>query len=347
MRKTKLSCSSRISNIAANEMDVPALYILDVGHGNSAVLVDVSGTVIIDAGPRTALLEFLMQEGIKRVDAVLLSHADKDHVEGLISLIESETVEIGRVRLNTDLVKKTNLWAQLMFILDKCHRESKIDFDVALTTRNSGEFDQENVQVEILAPSLRVAGTGVGSMRNGKKMLKSNSISAVIRLVVNKKPWILLCGDLDEAGLDELLQDTPSPKADVLVFPHHGGNADSSEMENFAKRLCNVVKPRTVVFSIGRGLHSTPIPDVVKAVRKRDSEVRIACTQLSEHCATSIPDSTPKHLLDVFASGKETNKCCTGSIMVRLGDVDAAPDPPVLTHLAFIDQHAPNALCRR
>ena len=34
----------------------PRLFILDVGHGNSAVLVDTEGIVVIDAGPRTALL---------------------------------------------------------------------------------------------------------------------------------------------------------------------------------------------------------------------------------------------------------------------------------------------------
>ncbi len=43
-----------------------SLSILDEGHGNSAVLVDTDGVVVIDVGPGSALMEFLRQEGIEK-----------------------------------------------------------------------------------------------------------------------------------------------------------------------------------------------------------------------------------------------------------------------------------------
>ena len=284
-----------------------------------------------------------MQEGIARVDVVLVSHADKDHVEGLISLIESETVEIGRVRLNTDLAKESKLWSHLLYLLDKCHREKKIDFNVALTTRDTGTFDQGSVHVEILAPSLRVAGAGAGSKINGKK-LKTNTISAVIRLMADNTPQILLCGDIDDTGLTEMLKDFPNPIAATLVFPHHGGHADVHDMAAFANRLCEAVKPSTVIFSIGRGLHATPIPEVVAAVRRYAGSPRIVCTQLSERCAANSADADPTHLLAVHSAGKEFGRCCSGTI--RVGMRDGEIEPSRACHVAFIDAFAPTALCR-
>jgi beta-lactamase superfamily II metal-dependent hydrolase len=320
------------------------LYILDVGHGNAAVLLDARGVLVVDAGPRTSLLEFLLGEGIRRVDVVLVSHADKDHIEGLISLIESETVEIGRVRLNTDLEKGTALWSQLIFLLDRCHREKKIDFNVALTTRNTGEYDQGSVRVEILAPSLRVAGAGVGSKASGKR-LRTNTISAVIRLVEQQKPQVLLCGDIDDTGVTEMLKDFPNPEASILVFPHHGGRADVADMALFARRLCEVVKPSTVIFSIGRGLHATPIPEVIAAVRSSGGEPRIACTQLSEHCAAKNPTTAPTHLLEVYSAGRELGRCCSGTIRVVMSEGEI--HPAQASHFSFIEAHAPTALCKK
>src|SRR5439155_15019694 len=44
--------------------------------------------------------------------------------------------------------------------------------------------------------------------------------------------------------------------------------------------------------SVGRG-RRMPRPDVVVAVRKYVREIRVACTQLSEHCATVLPRTDP------------------------------------------------------
>ena len=90
------------------------LSILDVGHGNAAVLMDTDGIVVIDCCPDTTLLEFLREERIGHIDVVLISHADKDHIRGLITLVASEACSIGRVRLNSDALKDTDLWRSLV-----------------------------------------------------------------------------------------------------------------------------------------------------------------------------------------------------------------------------------------
>jgi beta-lactamase superfamily II metal-dependent hydrolase len=65
---------------------VPSLTILDVGHGSCAILAEATRIVVFDAGPKTGLLEFLLQHQIDTIDLVMISHADRDHIEGLIAI---------------------------------------------------------------------------------------------------------------------------------------------------------------------------------------------------------------------------------------------------------------------
>ncbi|MFY9820530.1 MAG: MBL fold metallo-hydrolase [Thermoanaerobaculia bacterium] len=85
------------------------MTILDVGHGNCAILQDSNGVVVIDAGLGNSLEIYLREQGIRRIDVILISHADQDHLGGLISLLASQAVEIGRVRLNTDSLQGSSI----------------------------------------------------------------------------------------------------------------------------------------------------------------------------------------------------------------------------------------------
>jgi competence protein ComEC len=327
-------------------MRKPSLFILDVGHGSSAVLVDRKGVVVIDAGPRTALLEFLKREDITDLSAVLISHADTDHIEGLISLIESEELTVKRVRLNSDSEKGSKLWRDLLYLLDKGHAAKKLDFDVALTTRNSGDFDQGRVHIEILAPSLILAGIGPGGTDANGRMIRSNSLSAVFRLTLADRPVALIPGDLDDVGLCNLLEDGKDPSAPFAVFPHHGGKPGDVDVARFVRNFCSAVRPQTVVFSIGRGKYGMPRRDVVLGVQKALPGVRVVCTQLSEDCAATLPAAQPSHLTDSFAQGKRQLQCCAGTIQVRLHGAALTILPSQAEHLAFIRQSAPKALCQ-
>lgn len=328
-------------------MTDPILHIIDVGHGNSSVLIDDNAVVIFDAGPKTSLLEFLRQEKIDRVNTVLISHADQDHIEGLVSLIESKTVSIGAVRLNTDLVKDSQLWSDLIYLLDTEDRSGRIDFDVALTTKNSSAFSSPNVEVEILAPTLAIAGTGVGSKRKGRRTITSNGISAVIRLLVQGVPKVLLCGDMNADSLTEILERHTTLEASIVIYPHHGGRSEGSDVVEFARKLVNVTAAQVFVFSIGRGRYGTPIPEVVKEIRRAVPDVRIACTQLSEHCAADLPEAEPTHLNVLFATGRESKCCCAGTLSVRLTATEDLIVPLAATHREFIDRHIVQALCRK
>ena len=71
--------------------------------------------------------------------------------------------------------------------------------------------------------------------------------------------------------------------------------------------------------------------------------MRIACTQLSGHCANTLPDVELDQLHPAFALGREGRQSCAGTVVVDLDtqEIWPAAEP----HLAFVRAAAPTALC--
>ena len=128
-----------------------------------------------------------------------------------------------------------------------------------------------------------------------------------------------------------------------LIFPHHGGRA-GADIRPLPNSSSNLVAPSQVIFSIGRGLHGTPLPEVIAVARARQG-LYVACTQLSERCAAVRPAGTAQHIGAAFASGRNNNSCCAGSVVILLatGVID---QPTQQAHQGFITLNALTALCR-
>ena len=327
---------------------LPNLTILDVGHGQCVVLEDAIGTVIFDAGSGSTLLEFLEDSAITEIDAVIISHADADHLSGLLSLLTAATVQVRHVYLNSDATKESDIWEDLRYAIADATTRAATNVTVGVTTTTSArEFTRGDLEIEILypAPALAMAGPG-GSDLKGRR-LTSNSMSIVARVSYRSIPRMLLTGDLDAVGLENLLEGVPSTRADVLIFPHHGGRPSHADPGKFANRLSQAVEPDLVIFSIGRGRYQTPRPDIVAGIRSVLPSVTIACTQLSANCAAALPSNDPTHIASIAARGRSNRSCCAGSIRLTLEPGTIGRTPRLKDHQDFITTNAPSALCRQ
>ena len=96
-------------------MDLPSLFILDVGHGSCAVLDDRcgAGVYVFDAGSRDSLLLFLEQQHIQTIDTIFISYADSDHIGGLIALLGHQEVTVKQLYINADSGRNTRVWQDL------------------------------------------------------------------------------------------------------------------------------------------------------------------------------------------------------------------------------------------
>jgi hypothetical protein len=218
-------------------------------------------------------------------------------------------------------------------------------FEVGLTTNHTDQFNTASITVEILAPSPGIAMKGAGSRDHKGRKLTSNTMSAVVRLLREGFPLVLLPGDLDETGLDNLIESGRDLRAAIAVFPHHGGGSAGGDLSKFASAFCSATGAQILVFSIGRGRYGTPRP-IIAAARAHSANLRVLCTQLSEHCASQLPKSDPTHLTDKISRGREQRKCCAGTLVLNLGKSPALL-PMAEAHLQFISNSEPSALCTK
>ena len=319
----------------------PSLTILDVGHGNSAILHEGTEAIVIDACPGTALLQFLVEASISIVRSVLISHADSGHLKGLVGLLDQSQIAVESVFLNSDAAKNTRVWDALIYALEERHRAGDCEFSIELT-EGTGFALGDHARVEVLAPRKLLAAKGPGSTDDAGRRITSNTISAVARVSVPGRE-VLLTGDIDELGWAHLAASGQNLSAEVLVFPHHGGNAGQATVARnagFARELMAAVEPTDVVFSIGRtSRHANPRPEMVSAVV--EARGRVLCTQLSQHCS-STTQTDVDHLVPVFALGRVEGRCCAGTVVIA----DATLSPSSAEHAVFITASAPTALCR-
>jgi competence protein ComEC len=184
---------------------------LAVGHGGCTVLETSDGRAILyDAGalggPEVTarqIAPYLWERGVRRIDEVILSHADLDHFNGLPALLDRFAV--GQVTCTPTFADKTTAGVRLT--LETLERRG-----VPLRVVKAGDrLSAGDVEMEVLHPP------PVGPAGN------ENARSLVL-LVRHAGHTILLTGDLEGPGLERVLK-MPSIPVDVLMAPHHGSRA--------------------------------------------------------------------------------------------------------------------------
>jgi competence protein ComEC len=220
---------------------------LSMGHGCAVLLELPSGqTMLYDAGqmgePRAAaraIAEFLWHRGRTRIDAVVLSHPDIDHYNALPGLLEK--FRIGAVYVSPMMFEKANrAVAALRDAIDRS-RVPLREVRAGDRLRVGGDCD-----VEVLHPS-RVG------------VLGSDNANSVVLAVRHSGGEILLPGDLESPGLEDLLAEEPRRVA-VLLAPHHGSRKSNSP------ELARWCRPRWVVFSDDGRLNTPEIDRTYQAL---------------------------------------------------------------------------------
>lgn len=257
------------------------LVVLDVGHGSAAVLHDEGGTVVFDAGIGAQVARHLGAAGVQRVQAMLLSHADADHIGGAATLLLNRSLHIGEVLLNPDSSKNSAVFEQLCLALADADQRAGTRIKLQLTTGTL--IERKGATIEILHPPDVKALSGVGGKSTSGKQHTSNSMSAAIRVSRGAKSSVLLGADIEFDCLDEWKARKVQPSACVLVFPHHGGlpgTSDKAEAALFGFEIARMVSPEVVIFSNHRSKFGNPRDEVVAAISKAAGGIRFACTQL-------------------------------------------------------------------
>lgn len=304
-----------------------SITILNVGHGNSTIINCNDTYSIVDAGPKSTVLGFLEAHSIENIDCLFLSHSDLDHIEGTITLLADENVKIKKILLNSDSLKESVLWKDLLYVIEDHYRNKKIKPELGLIEGDS--FPLDDARLKIFTPSFFLAASGAGSKTKSGGKIDSNSVSLCIILEHSGKNIICLPGDLDELGYSQIPDDLKKNMVcDYLIFPHHGGKCKGDYLKYYSD-LLNDINPSTIIFSNGRGRFGNPRSEVLSLIKERDQETEILCTQLSEQCSADIPIQN-HNIFDHVDS-----KRCAGDISILFGSENMVVQPDLAIYKTF------------
>jgi competence protein ComEC len=324
------------------------LIVLDVGHGNCAIIRHGTEAIIVDAPGRPIVARTLDQLGITSIHALLISHADSDHLSGAIPILLNGSRPVKHVYVNPDN-RESDAWRQFRVAAREA-REKGTAIHSSLNIEDPGEVFLENTKLTVLHPSPEMCLATNGGLHIDGSRNDSNSMSAVVLVEHDGQKVCLLAADSGSHSLEAMIKEKIDIKAPMLVFPHHGGNVHgTTDNKEFAKRLVELVQPRIVIFSVGRGSHGTPRPEIVAAVREALSGASpyIACTQISKNCIDVVP--IKKRILSKMSEGFKRNNCCAGTVSWPLekNGFDVLANELNKHHSDFVINEIPAALCRR
>lgn len=232
---------------------------LDVGHGDAAFIrTPGGGHILIDAGDQNGFLDmgkrviapFLWSNHVSRIDALLITHPDRDHIGGVAYLLDHFPVAA------VYLGNPHNDSAEEQALLAQCER---LGINVHRLTRGDA-LHVHGARLEVLHPP-----------RDWPDYLPLNDSSLTLRLT-----WpglsVLFPGDAEAAAEDAIA--ALDCTARILKVPHHGSRTSSS------RAFIDAVNPDLAIISVGRRVpRSVLSADVVQ--RYRASGITVLRTDIA------------------------------------------------------------------
>lgn len=244
--------------------DKLTISVLDVGQGESLLIEFPNGKTLImdgggfyknrlDVGGRV-VAPFLWNRGISKIDYMVATHSDNDHIRGLHSLLDLFPVK-------HFLTLGDNFVGQRLRNLQNQAREKGAQF---LRLKMNEPIVVGEVRLIPLHPKL---GQSSSSDRR-----VDNDLSLVLRLEYRDFS-MLFTGDISDKIEEKLANNPQQIEADILKAPHHGSRFSNSPT------FIQAVNPNSVIFSSGylNRMHH-PHPETLE--RYQDAGVDIRRTDL-------------------------------------------------------------------
>lgn len=219
-----LNDQPRKPTVANGELSV---HFLDVDQGDSILVISPEGkSMLIDTSVSKqddVIIEYLKACGIKKLDCMVLTHPDADHIGSatkILKTIGAETVYM------TDMTHTTKTFETLI--------ETIAELDITLKTpKVNDEIKLGEAVFTVLGPV--------------NKTDDKNEMSIVLRLDYGKHSF-MFTGDAGHESEEDMLSKHSASafRSDVIKLGHHGSSTSSSE------KFIKAVAPKYAIISCGK-----------------------------------------------------------------------------------------------
>jgi len=198
----------------------------DVGQGDGLALSVAPHTaIVVDTGPDPVLEERCLDRlGVRQIPLLVLTHFHADHVDGLSGALHGRRV----AEIETTGVLDPPEGVRSV-------REAAAGAAVPIRLAPYGSTrSYAGLTLQVLYPNLdhTVPGAGDGSSANN---------ASVVLLVRSHGLRLLLCGDVEPPGQEQIAATWPGLRVDVLKVPHHGSRyQDPAWIDSLGARVAVV-----------------------------------------------------------------------------------------------------------
>jgi len=181
--------------------DTLNIRVFSIGQADSILLSDGRTHVLIDTGENDdgeQIAEALLRFGIRKLDCLILTHFDKDHIGGAPDLFKQ--IAVDRIIMPT-YTADSKRYEKLIEALEKNDLQAeRLAADTA--------FAIGDLAIEVWAPKAAYADS-------------DNEQSLVVRVTYGQTN-LLVAGDAEDIRTTELLEGNYPLDCDILKVPHHG-----------------------------------------------------------------------------------------------------------------------------
>ncbi len=240
--------------------------VLDVGQGDGTVVQTDSAVVLIDGGSSSkpslgnrVLLPFFESRAVEEIDYAIVSHGDQDHISGLKTLLEQQTIPVRHLLLPAH--------GKGQEVYNELDNLTKAQEGSVFYIGQGNRLDGKGTGLTLTCLYPRLPG-------KGQKIITEKNDHSLAMLAEYQGFSMILTGDLGGEGELAMVSQRELSEVTVLKAGHHGSR------ESSCQKFLETVRPKLSVISCGKqNSYGHPHKETLERMKKLGSDIWITSEQ--------------------------------------------------------------------
>lgn len=234
------------------------LVFCDVGQGDSLYVKFPDGRdMLVDGGPGNQVLKCLgnhMAFWDRKIDLVVVTHPQKDHIGGLVEILDRFQVS---TVIKSDINNSDKVYARLLSLIKE--KQIPVKF---VTTGSLIEVGLVKLKTLWPSPGQIALTNSTGQNILGATTSTDVNDSSIVMILSYNNFDVYLPGDADLGVESKIISlNQVSPPVEILKVPHHGSKTGMDA------QLINWLQPAEAIISVGKNSYGHPTQEILNLLK--------------------------------------------------------------------------------